>query len=165
MPLLALATACAAAPDARSPLLAALEKAGFSRVAAERAPGPVLSRDAGQGLRVTILLPPPPPQDPAPMREVVAVIKVQGPGGAQGPAQDQVFRHNPDLHQALALASRGMYPPAAAAEILAQALDSPHKPGESGALITSPKQGYALAVMIKDGHLAQVAVLRYPKRF
>jgi len=145
--------------------MAALEKAGFTRMAADQAPGPVLSKAAGQGLSVSILLPPP-PKSPGPgqVREVVAVIKVQGPGGdAQGPAQDQVFRYNPDLHQALALASGGVYPPAAAAEILAQALDSAQGRGQSGALITSPKQGYALAVLIKDGRLAQVAVLRYPR--
>lgn len=166
--LAALAAACAAEPDPRAPLAASLKKIGFQKTAGLSTPQRLVLEKPAGGLTISVLLPLPAgaKDRPAPAAggELVVLILVSGPAGAQGPEQDRVYLHNPDLHQVVAAASQGVYPARAAAEILTQAHRSSQQNTGTGAVLTSPKQGFALTVLFREGHLAQVGVIRHPPR-
>ena len=161
-----LLAACASEPDPRQPLVKALAKIGFSKAERLSNNHRLIMEKPANGLTISVLLPlPPQPAAEAKgvaRRQVAAMILVNGPQGVSGPEHDLVYLNNRDLHRAIAAASQGAYPPEAASEILGEAHKSAQGDTGTGATMTSPKQGYGVAVLYNQRHLTQAAVIRYP---
>ena len=150
---LLLAVACSSSGE--EPLPTLLNQMGFEQAPAPHE-GELVYKKPLEGITLWVSLPQGLGQAPGP----VLMIKAAGRGGAQSAATDQALATSSEVAELVEAASRGAYPPKALAEVFRVAQEAAAQPPFNGALITSPKQGYALRVPHTKGHLQLVLLTR-----
>jgi hypothetical protein len=151
---LLLAVACSSSGE-EQPLPTLLNQLGFEQAPAPHE-GELVYKKPLEGITLWVSL----PQGLGRAAGPVLMIKAAGPGGALSTATDQALTTSSEVAELVEAASRGAYPPKALAEVFRVAQEAAARPPFNGALITSPKQGYALRVPHSKGHLRLVLLTR-----